>query len=150
MEEDRAVTEQTLHASSDVDPKTADTTALAYLGDAVYEIFVRENVIASGQVHRAQDMNRMAVRYVRADSQAACAKRMIRENFFTKEEAALFRRARNRTNTPKPRGSSPAAYKLATGFEAVLGWLYLTGNAARLSEVERQAWIWTGELYEQG
>ena len=146
------------------DIRNADTTKLAYIGDAVYEVFVRMNsALVCGR--HAADMNKNSVRYVKADSQAAAAKGLMAPRrseerddhaeaetagdaggtesqgspFYTAEEILLFKRARNRTNTSHPRGSTPAEYKLATGFEAVIGWLYIKGDLDRLSETATEA-----------
>lgn len=120
------------------DVRTADTTKLAYIGDAVYEVFMRlRSVEACGR--HAADMNKFTVHYVRADSQAKAARGLISEEYFTEDEEALFKRARNRTNTAHPRGCTPTDYKLATGFEAVIGWLYVCGGRERLDEVVEKA-----------
>lgn len=134
------------------DMRNADTTKLAYIGDAVYEVFVRlRSAEACGR--HAGDMNKYTVHYVRADSQAKAARGLLKESadtaadpaedsgsaFYTEEEAALFRRARNRTNTAHPRGCTPAEYKLATGFEAVIGWLYVRGDSDRAEAVMAEA-----------
>ena len=143
------------------DPKSADTTLLAYLGDAVYELYVRSAGTAkAGPGMKARDMNRFAVRYVKADSQAEAAKAFLAGAqeavpddrgdagkqeaaavgvALTPEEAAVVKRARNRTDTPTPRGSSPKAYKLATGLEALIGWLYAKGDEDRLGEICKAA-----------
>ncbi len=117
--------------------RTADTTKLAYIGDAVYEVYVR---MRSADVcgRHAGEMNKYSVHYVRAESQAKAAKALA-DGFYTEEEEALFRRARNRTNTAHPRGCTPTEYKLATGFEAVIGWLYICGDSTRLDAVFEKA-----------
>ena len=129
------------------DIRNADTTKLAYIGDAVYELLVRmKSVEACGR--HAGDMNRYSVHYVRADSQALAAKGLVGDQdpdasgsstFLTPDEMTLFKRARNRTNTSHPRGSTPAEYKLATGLEAVIGWLYIKGESGRLSDLIEEA-----------
>lgn len=122
---------------------TADTTKLAYIGDAVYEVSVRmKSVEACGR--HAVDMNKYTVHYVKAESQAKAAKGLT-DAFYTDEETALFKRARNRTNTAHPRGCTPAEYKLATGFEAVIGWLYICGDQERLNAVIEKALEIIGE-----
>lgn len=144
------------------DIRNADTTKLAYIGDAVYEVFIRMRSAEACGRH-ARDMNKYTVHYVRADSQAKAARGLlakgllercadavkstdiegteadIRKGVFTDDEEILFRRARNRTNTAHPRGCTPAEYKLATGFEAVIGWLYITGDRKRLAEIVNAA-----------
>ena len=93
--------------------KEINTTALAFMGDAVYEIYVRRHVMESGQVN-ADRLHQMAVRYVRADGQAQAIKRMMRDNLLTEEETALVKRARNHRTTSKPRNADPVIYKPVT------------------------------------
>ena len=119
------------------DMRNADTTKLAYIGDAVYEVFIRMKS-AGACSRRAGDMNRFTVHYVRAESQAKAARGLL-DGIYTDDESALFKRARNRTNTAHPRGCTPAEYKLATGFEAVIGWLYIRDDITRLGEVISEA-----------
>lgn len=120
-----------------LDVRNADTTKLAYIGDAVYEIYIRTKACeACGR--KALGMNRFSVHYVNADSQALAARTLMNE-FADDEELTLMKRARNRTNTTHPRGSTEKAYKLATGFEALIGWLYIKGDAERLSAAVSKA-----------
>ena len=117
----------------EINPKLADTTLLAYIGDAVYELYIRLHVIES-DIHSVNKMNRKAIEHVCADSQARIAKNLMK-GFLSDEEVKLLKRARNNTKTPKPRGSSQTDYKLATGFEALIGYLYLNEDFGRLKEV---------------
>lgn len=115
-----------------------NTTALAYLGDAVYEIRIREHIIEqypldAGKAHHA------AVKYVAAAGQARAARAMISEGFLSEEEERLLKRARNHRSMSRPANADPKDYKLATGFEAVLGYLHLTGNTARIQEISAEA-----------
>ena len=102
-----------------------NTSTLAYLGDAVFEVIIREKIVRekSGDTDRA---HHTAVRYVSAAGQAAAAKSMIASGFLTDEEVALFKRARNHRSMSRPANADPKIYKIATGFEALLGYLYLT------------------------
>ena len=109
--------------------KNINTTALAYLGDAVYEVAVREFIMETGQ-YNADRLHQIAVRFVRAEGQAMAMKKLMPE--LSEEEQALVRRARNRRITSKPRHTRPVTYKLATAFEAFIGYLYLTENQERL------------------
>ena len=119
------------------DPRNADTTKLAYLGDAVFEVYVRMKSCEECGRH-SKDMNKASVHYVKADSQAIAAK-VLMDEFADEEETALMKRARNRTNTTHPRGSTEKAYKLATGLEALFGWLYIKGDTERLSAAVAKA-----------
>ena len=109
--------------------KNINTTALAYLGDAVYEVAVRKYIMETGQYH-ADRLHQIAIRFVRAEGQAMALKQLMKE--LTEEEQALVRRARNRKITSKPKHADPVTYKLATAFEAFVGYLYLTCQQERL------------------
>ena len=109
--------------------KKINTTALAYLGDAVYEVAIRKYIMETGQ-YNADRLHKIAVRYVRAEGQAEAIKKILEE--LTEEEQALVRRARNRKITSMPRNVSPITYKWATGFEAFVGYLHLTEQQERL------------------
>ncbi|MBQ2271689.1 MAG: Mini-ribonuclease 3 [Firmicutes bacterium] len=111
-------------------------TVLAYLGDAVYEQFVRETMVLSGQVH-ADRLHHGAVRYVRAEGQALAIKQMFEH--LTAEEQALVKRARNKKITSKPRNVDIHAYKWATAFEALMGYLHLSGQTDRMKELMAEA-----------
>ena len=124
--------------SQNTDHKLSNTTALAYMGDAVYEIYIRKYVI-DRVPGRADRMNHMAVPFVCADGQARAVREMISSGFLTEDEVRLVKRARNHTSTAKPRGTSPVEYKWATGFEALIGELYLDGETERLDAVMAEA-----------
>ena len=138
-------------------PREMNTTALAYIGDAVYEIYVREHVLAaSGQpgntpaqagmpaALQAQSaaakgrtafgahvdaLHKRAVRYVRADGQAKALRAMMRDGFLSEAEEALVRRARNHKSASKPKNADAMDYKYATALEALIGHWYLCARA---------------------
>jgi ribonuclease-3 family protein len=110
---------------------------LAYVGDAVFELAVRERLVLAGP-GKVADLHRQAVAIVRAPAQAALLRRL--EGVLTPEEEEVARRARNAKSGPAPRGVAVQEYRHATAFEALLGYLYLTGRTARLAELMRQAW----------
>lgn len=109
-----------------------NTTALAFMGDAVYETYARKRVLESGQTN-ADKLHQMAVKYVRADGQAAALKMIYDE--LSAEEQDLVRRARNHKSASKPKNADPLTYKLATAMEALIGRLYLTGDEERMCEI---------------
>lgn len=119
-----------------------NTTALAFLGDAVYETCVRERLVRSGQIH-GDRLHRIAVGYVRAEAQAASLKRILPE--LTEEELALVKRGRNKRINSKPKHADPVIYKWATAFEALLGYLYLSGQEERLGEIMEEAMKHSGD-----
>lgn len=120
-----------------VNPREINTTALAFIGDAVYEVFIRKYVMERGP-HNADMLHRKAVFYVRAEGQAKAVKSLIRD-FLTEEEIAFVKRARNHKSVSKSRSAGPVAYKLATAFEALIGYLYLDGQQERLAGVMEEA-----------
>lgn len=119
------------------DIKQINTTALAFMGDAVYEVYVRKHVMETGQTN-ADKLHRMAVPYVRARGQAKAVRAMA-YGFLTEEEAALVKRARNRRTLSKPKNADIIDYKMATAFEALVGYLYLSERRRRLEEVMAEA-----------
>ena len=102
---------------------------LAYLGDAVYELFVREALLAQG-VASSRALHRRATALVCAPAQARMARALAGE--FTAEEAAVFRRGRNAHCGGVPAAATVAEYRLATGLESLVGFLYLAGRIERL------------------
>lgn len=108
-----------------------NTTVLAFLGDSVYETYVRRHVIEKGQVN-ADLLHRAAVRFVRADAQAYAMKAMMDE--LTEAEQNLVKRARNKKISTKPKNADPVVYKWATAFEALIGFLYLSQDQERMEE----------------
>ncbi|MCI5687086.1 ribonuclease III domain-containing protein [Anaerovoracaceae bacterium 42-11] len=120
-----------------LNPREINTTALAFIGDAVYEVFIRKYVMERGP-HNADMLHRKAVFYVRAEGQAKAVKSLIRD-FLTEEEIAFVKRARNHKSVSKSRSAGPVAYKLATAFEALIGYLYLDGQQERLAGVMEEA-----------
>ena len=115
-----------------------NTTSLAYLGDAVYEVIVREMILAKYPLD-AGKAHQHAVRYVSAGGQAKAARAMIEEGFLTEEEEHLLKRARNHRTMSRPQHADPKDYKYATGFEALLGYLHLAGEKDRIAEITSEA-----------
>jgi ribonuclease-3 family protein len=112
------------------------TVALAWLGDAVYELCVREILLGRGHLH-ADKLHTAAVRYVRADAQAAVMRQLA--DTLPEEEQALVRRARNRRITTKPKNADPMDYKWATAFEALIGYYRLSGRQEEIEAVVASA-----------
>lgn len=111
-------------------------TSLAYIGDAVYEVYVRQYVLEKNPID-VNKQNRMAIKFVRAEGQAYAIKKMLPN--LTEEEQMLVKRARNRKITSRPHNVQPVTYKLATAFEAFIGYLHLSGQKERLDEIVREA-----------
>ncbi|MBQ9087111.1 MAG: ribonuclease III [Clostridia bacterium] len=111
---------------------TYSTASLAYLGDCVLELCVREHLIRSGFASSSA-LNREALNYVRATTQAEAMKRIL--PLLTEEEGAVFRRGRNVGHTNTPKSATVAEYRSATGMEALFGWLHLAGNQERIDQL---------------
>ena len=107
---------------------------LAFIGDAVFGLLVREHLIASG-ITKAGSLHRQAVTFVRASAQAESVERL--QSCLTPEELNIIRRGRNANTTHVPKNANPIDYRIATGLEALFGYLYLAGSHARLREIFR-------------
>ena len=103
---------------------------LAYLGDSLYDLYVREHLIARGG--RVKSLHRHAVRLVCAHAQSEALGRV--EGSLTESEAGVVRRARNVRQTP-PRNADIGEYHRATALEALVGYLYVTGQRERMNEI---------------
>lgn len=103
---------------------------LAYLGDTIYDLYVRRRLVITGG--RMKDLHRAAVSQVRASAQSEALSRV--EEMLTEEEQGVVRRARNAKQSV-PKSATPGEYHRATAFEALLGYLYLMGRMERLEEI---------------
>ena len=103
---------------------------LAFVGDAVYSLFVREKLTYYSDA-KAGELNKLAVAEVRAGAQAQFLSDIM--ELLNEEELGVFRRARNAKKTTRAKSASISEYNASTGFEAVLGFLYLIGETDRLN-----------------
>ena len=103
---------------------------LAYLGDTVYDLYVRSYLVQNGG--RVGKMHRQAIKLVCAHAQAEALVRI--QDDLTEEEAGVVRRARNVHQSP-PKNADPADYQKATGLEALIGYLYVTGQTERMDKL---------------
>lgn len=116
--------------------KQLNTTALAYMGDAVYEQFIREYILTKGGTD-VNKLHRISTMYVSAPAQAKIIKSLFDD--LTEEEQKLVKRARNRKYHTKAKNADPVTYKWATALEALIGYLYLSGDKQRLAEICEKA-----------
>ena len=110
---------------------------LAYIGDAVIELLIREALVALG-VRNTGTFSAIAQKLVCAPTQSAIAEELL--PLLTEEESSAYRLGRNHHITGKPKKASVAEYSRATGLEAIFGYLHLTGNTERLRELFRTAY----------
>lgn len=111
------------------DIRSYSALALAYIGDVVYDLVIRTMVVS--QANRpVNDLHRITVRYVSANAQSKIVQALL--DSFTEEEQAVYRRGKNAKPHTTAKNASLSDYLKATGFEAVLGYLYLTDQMERL------------------
>ncbi|MDP4088604.1 MAG: ribonuclease III domain-containing protein [Bacillota bacterium] len=103
---------------------------LAYIGDAVYEVMVREYLVVNNQMLSAHKLHLKAVSYVKAHSQSEMFKSM--EGQLSEEEISIYKKGRNSKSPTMPKNASVTDYRAATGLEALVGYLYITGQVDRL------------------
>ncbi|AWN19611.1 Mini-ribonuclease 3 [Streptococcus sobrinus] len=108
--------------------------ALAFEGDAVYSLYIRRHLIFQGQT-KPNQLHRLATRYVSAKAQAMLIEALLEGGLLTQEEEAIYKRGRNAHSHTKAKNTDIITYKMSTGFEAVLGYLHMTQQMARLEEI---------------
>ncbi|MCL6634828.1 MAG: ribonuclease III [Peptococcaceae bacterium] len=113
-------------------PADLPALVLAYVGDAVYELAVRGHLVSTGLV-KVNRLHCEAIKYVSAGAQARILRAL--EGTLSEEEAAVVRRGRNAKSPHTPRGADVYEYRQSTALESLIGYLYLKGDAARLSEI---------------
>ena len=105
---------------------------LAYIGDAVYEVVIRTLVISDGNT-QVNKLHKRASYYVKANTQAELIKLLMAE--LTEEELHYYKRGRNAKSYTSAKNASIGDYRMATGFEALVGYLYLTNQSTRMIEL---------------
>lgn len=110
-----------------------NSLVLAYLGDAVYEVYIRKHLISDN--YKVKDLQQKAINYVSARGQSNYLDKMLDDNFLTEKEIDIVKRARNHKVLSHPKSVSIIAYKKATGLEALIGYLYLNGDIKRIDKI---------------
>lgn len=114
--------------------KEINVLVLAYLGDTIYEDYIRKFLISLG-INNVNELQKKAVDYVSAKSQAKFITKMINEELLNNEEIDVFKRARNYKSSSHPKNCDIITYKYATGLEALIGYLELSDNHSRIDEI---------------
>lgn len=117
-----------------VDAKQLNSLALAYVGDAVYEVYVRDHILLKGTV-KPNQLHREATKFVSAKAQAKIIYRFLDEEIYSEEELAVMKRGRNAKSGSVPKNTDVQTYNYSTGFEAVIGYLHLLKREERLQEL---------------
>lgn len=123
---------ENLGGGDSVSPEQLSPLVLAYVGDAVYELYVRCQLVERGRM-RVSQLHQEAVRLVRAASQARFLGQIEAE--LTGEEIGIMKRGRNAHSGAPPRGAETVEYRLSTGLECLIGFLYLRGDLDRIKEI---------------
>ncbi|WP_101697877.1 Mini-ribonuclease 3 [Clostridium minihomine] len=116
---------------TDCDPRQMSPLTLAFVGDGVFELFVRERLVCKANCP-VNTLHKNAVAQVCSSAQAQAAQKLL--PILTEEEEAVYRRGRNAKVSHVPKNSSPADYHAATALESLFGYLYLKGELARLRQ----------------
>ena len=127
----------------EIDVRSYSPLALAYIGDAVYEVLIRTKVMNQGNM-QVSKMHKKSASLVKAQAQANMIRLLVEE--LSEEEMAIYKRGRNAKSATIARNASMADYRMATGFEALVGYLYLTGRDDRLLELIHDGLEKMGEL----
>ena len=119
-------------------PSQYSPLALAYIGDGVYELYVRTRVIAQNPDMPAHKLHKESVKYVKAHAQSNSIHAIA--DMLSEEETAIYKRGRNAKSPTVPKNANLTEYRHATGFEALLGYLYLSEQRERLEEIMKTAY----------
>ena len=117
-----------------MDINCVNVITLAYMGDAIYEVFIREKFIKLG-IAKVEELQKEVVSYVSAFGQANVLKKLMDNGVLSLDEIEIVKRGRNYKRSVHPRHTDLATYKQATGFEALIGYLYLSGKIDRLEKI---------------
>ena len=116
----------------EVNPQQLSPLNLAFIGDCIYEIFVREQLVCNAN-RPVNDLHKESVKFVSAKAQTAAYHKIA--DILTEEETTVFKRGRNAKVGHNPKSASQSEYHTATGMEALFGWLFLTEQMPRMKEL---------------
>ena len=116
----------------DVDVRTYSPLTLAYIGDGIYDLIIRSLVVAKGNT-RASELHKRTSQIVKAKTQAEMIEAIM--PMLTEEEADIYKRGRNAKSPTMAKNATMADYRKATGFEALMGYLYVKDEFPRLVEL---------------
>lgn len=117
-----------------MDIKEFNGTSLAYMGDAIMSLLVREKLLQEGW-QKPKVLQKKSEGWVSAKAQAYFLTQLKERSFFTEEEKAIIRRGRNTHTASKAKNADVLTYRMSTGLEALFGWLYLTHQNERLQNL---------------
>lgn len=115
---------------SEAQARQLNPLQLALVGDAIYEVFIRTKILYENRELSAHKIHVKAIGFVKAQSQAKIIHNILNE--LTEDECYIYKRGRNTKSATVPKNADVTEYRAATGFESLVGYLYLTGNKERL------------------
>lgn len=118
-------------------PNEYNPLVLAYIGDSLYDVYVRSRIISEHGGLNANKMHVMSIKFVKAHGQSEAVARI--ENELTEDEMAAYKRGRNTKSYTVPKNADVGEYRRATGFEALMGWLYVSGSVERMHELMKMS-----------
>ena len=128
-----------------MDLNLINVITLAYIGDAVYEVYVREYLIKKG-IAKVEESQKESVKYVSAKNQCKILSYLMDNNLLTENELDIVKRGRNYKRSSHPKNTDIITYKMSSGFEAMIGYLYLNNDKDRLNEIMNYI---LGGIYEK-
>ena len=117
-----------------MDVNLINVITLAYLGDSVYEVYIRNYLINKG-IAKVDELQKEAINYVSAKSQSKILNYLIENDFLNEDEVDIVRRGRNYKRDNHPKHTDIITYKMSTGFETLIGYLYFENKIKRLEEI---------------
>lgn len=121
-----------LNNFDEADARVLSPQVLAFVGDGVYSLYIRHKIVGSSNL-KGKSLHDHATNFVKASGQSNFINKLL--PMFTETELGVFKRARNHKTLSQSKNSSIIDYRRATGLEAVLGYLYLSGQTDRLNEI---------------
>lgn len=135
---------------TELDYKQLNGLSLAYIGDAIYELHVRNHLLNKG-LTKVNELQRYSRRYVSAKAHAAIYKKMEADDVLTDEEIIYFKRGRNANSHTKAKNTDVITYRISTGLEALFGYLHLSKQDKRIAELMNLIydWVETDQLRDE-
>ena len=127
-----------MEKQSAIKPMELNSLALAYMGDAVFEKYIRHHLLLKGAV-KPHLLHREATRFVSAKAQSKVIHYILEEGILDEEEQGVVRRGRNAKSGTVPKNTDVQTYRYSTAFEALIGYLFLSGRMERAEEIIRMA-----------
>lgn len=119
-----------------MDVREYDEKSLAYIGDAIYEVYVREHIMENNR-QQVNKLHKKSIKYVSAKAQAYIVENI--GEILTEEEKGVIKRGRNKEANTVPKNTDIVTYKIATGFESLIGYLYIKKDLKRLEEIVKKS-----------